>query len=77
MACTSWYPSLQFRTDEKSSALAGYTRPRQMEADGVYKGRLIVLKWSQVLGFDCGGAFVPVYRLQSIRVILAIAAELD
>ena len=31
MACTSWYPSLQFRSDEKSSVPAGYTRSRQKE----------------------------------------------
>ena len=31
MACTSWYPLLQFRMYETSSAPAGYTRSRQTE----------------------------------------------
>ena len=47
------------------------------KADGVYKGRLVVLGWSQVPGVDCGGTFAPVCRLQSIRMVLPIAAELD
>ena len=50
----------------------------RIEADGVYKGRRVVLGWSQVPGIDCGSTFAPVCRLQSIRmVVLAIAAELD
>ena len=32
---------------------------------------------SQVPGIDCGGTFARVSRLQSIRLVLAIAAELD
>ena len=47
------------------------------KADEVYKGRLVVLGWSQVPGVDCGGTFAPVCRLQSIRMVLPIAAELD
>ena len=47
------------------------------KADGVYKGRLVVLGWSQVPGVDCGGTFAPVCRLQSIRMELRVAAELD
>ena len=49
----------------------------KIKADGVYKGRLVVLGWSQVPGIDFGGTLSPVYRLQSIRMVLAIAAELD
>ena len=49
----------------------------RIKIDGVYKGRLVVLGWSQVPGVDCGGTFVLVCRLQSIRMVLAIAAELD
>ena len=49
----------------------------KIKADGVYKGRLVVLGWSQVPGIDCGGTFAPVCRLQSIRMVLAIAAELN
>ena len=36
-----------------------------------------MLGWAQVPGIDCGGNFVHVCRLQSIRMMLAIAAELD
>ena len=49
----------------------------KIKADEVYKGRLVVLEWSQVRGIDCGGTFAPVCSLQSIRIVLAIAAELD
>ena len=49
----------------------------KIKIDGVYKGRLVVLKWLQVPGIDCGGTFAPVCRHQSIRMVLAIAAELD
>ena len=49
----------------------------RIKTDGVYKSRLVVLGWSQVPGVDCGGTFVLVCRLQSIRMVLAIAAELD
>ena len=34
MTCTRWYPSLQFRTDEKSSTPVEYTRSRQTENTG-------------------------------------------
>ena len=49
----------------------------KINTDGAYKGRLVVLGWSQVRGIYCGGTFVPVCRLKSIRMVLAIAAELD
>ena len=49
----------------------------KIKVDGVYKGRLVVLGWSQVLGIDCGGSFSPVCRLHSIRMVLAIAVNLD
>ena len=42
-----------------------------------FKSRLAVLGWAQVPGIDCGGTFAPVCRLQSIRMMLVIAAELD
>ena len=35
----------------------------KIKADGVYKGRLVVLGWSQVPGIDCGGTLTPVCRL--------------
>ena len=49
----------------------------KIKASGVYKGRLVVLGWSQVRGIYYGDTFTPVYRLQSIRMVLVIAAELD
>ena len=47
------------------------------KAEKCYKGRVVVLGWGQVQGVDCGGTFAPVCRLQSIRMVLAIAAEFD
>ena len=47
----------------------------KVKADISYKGRVVVLGWGQVPGVDCGGTFAPVCRLQSIRMVLAIAAE--
>ena len=49
----------------------------KVKADKSYKGRVVVLEWGQVPGVDCGGTFAPVCRLQSIRMVLAIAAEFD
>ena len=48
-----------------------------LKADKFYKGRVVVLGWGQLPGVDCGGTFAPVCRLQSIRIVLAIAAEFD
>ena len=47
------------------------------KADSTYKGRLVVQGFLQMPGVDCGGTFAPVCRLQSIRMMLAIAVELD
>ena len=49
----------------------------KIKSYGVYKGRLVVLGWSQTPGVDCGGTFSPVCRLQSIRMVPAIATEMD
>ena len=49
----------------------------KVKADKPYKGRLVVLGWGQVPGVDCGGTFAPICSLQSIRMMLAIAAEFD
>ena len=48
-----------------------------IKADDLFKSRLVVLGWAQIPGIDCGGTFVPVCRPQSIRMMLAIVAELD
>ena len=49
----------------------------KIKADGTFKSCLVVQEWSQVLGIGYGGTFALVCRLQSIRMMLAIAAELD
>ena len=48
-----------------------------VEANQTYKARLVAQGWSQVPGQDCGSTFAPVCRLQSVRMVLAIAAEMD
>ena len=49
----------------------------KVKAAKSYKGRSVVLGWGQVPRVDCGGTFAPVCRLQSIRMVLAIAVEFD
>ena len=55
----------------------GTRRVNKIKAHGSCKSHLVVQGWSQVPGINCGGTFAPVCRLQSIRMMLAIAAELD
>ena len=45
-----------------------------VKANRTYK---VAHGWSQVPGQDCGSTFAPVCRLQSVRTVLAIAAEMD
>ena len=47
----------------------------KVKADNSHKGRGVVLGWGQVPGIDCGSTFALVCRLQSIRMVLVIAAE--
>ena len=49
----------------------------KVKTDDSYKARLVAQGWNQVHGRDCGGTYAPVCRLQSIRMVLAIAAELN
>ena len=49
----------------------------KVKTDSTYKARLVAQGWNQVHGRDCGGTYAPVCRLQSIRMVLAIAAELN
>ena len=49
----------------------------KVKTDNTYKARLVAQGWNQVHGRDCGGTYAPVCRLQSIRMVLAIAAELN
>ena len=45
------------------------------KADNKFKARIVAQGWNQVHGRDCYGTYAPVCRLQSIRMVLAIAAE--
>ena len=49
----------------------------KVKADNTHKARLVVGGWGQVPGKDCGNTYAPVYRLQSVRMVLAITAEMD
>ena len=49
----------------------------KVKADNTHKARLVAKVWNQEPGRDCGGAFTPVCRLKSIRMVLAIAAEVN
>ena len=49
----------------------------KVKVDNTHKARLVAKGWSQVPGRDCGGTFAPVCRLQSIRMVLVIAAEMN
>ena len=49
----------------------------KMKADNTHKARLVAKGWNQVPGRDCGGTFAPVFKLQSIRMVRAIAAEMN
>ena len=67
-------PASSVRAGQK---VVGSPWVNKTKADNLFKSRLVVLGWAQVPGIDCGGTFAPVCRLQSIRMLLAIAAELD
>ena len=47
----------------------------KVKADDSHKARVVVLGWGMVAGVHCGSTFAPVSRLQSIRMVLALAAE--
>ena len=49
----------------------------KVKANQTYKARLVAQGWNQVPGQNCGSTFTPVCRLQSVRMVLAIAAEMD
>ncbi|CAB1104474.1 unnamed protein product [Ectocarpus sp. CCAP 1310/34] len=63
-----------------SSVLAGYsiigTRwVYRVKTDGRFKARVVVQGWAQQHGVDCLTTFVPVCRIGSQRLLLAIAAR--
>ena len=49
----------------------------KVKENQTYKARLVARGWNQVPGQDCGSTFAPVCRLPSVRMVLAIAAEMD
>ena len=49
----------------------------KVKADNIHKARLVVGGWGQVPGKGYGITYAPVCRLQSVRMVLAIAAEMD
>ena len=49
----------------------------KVKADSTYSGRSVVQGFSQIPGVDYGGTFAPVCRLQIVRIMPAIAAELN
>ena len=59
------------------SKLIGTKLVFKRKADATFKARLVVQGWGLVPGVDCSGTFALVCRLQSIRMVLAIAAEMN
>ena len=49
----------------------------KVKTNNAHKARLVAKGWNQVPGRDYSGTFAPVCRLQSIRMVLAIAAEMN
>ena len=49
----------------------------KIKADNSHKAHLVVSGWGQIPGKDCGNTYAPVCRLQSVRMVLAIAVEMD
>ena len=47
----------------------------KLKADSKFKAKIFAQGWNQGHGKDCYGTYAPVCRLQSIRMVLAIAAE--
>ena len=47
------------------------------KANSSYEAGVVVQGWGQVPGVDCCSTFTPVCRIQSIRMILALAAKYD
>ena len=47
----------------------------KLKADDMHKARVVVLGGGVVVGVHCGSTFAPMCRLQSIRMVRALAAE--
>lgn len=49
----------------------------KLKADGTNEGEFVALGWNQVSGVDYDGIFASACKLQSIRIAVAVTAELD
>ena len=49
----------------------------EVKTNQTYDARVVAQGWNQVPGQDCGSAFAPVCRVRSVRMVLAIAAEMN
>ena len=71
------YELVPASSDPAGQKVVDFRWVNKIKADNLFKSRLLVLGWAQVPGIDCGGTFAHVCRLQSIRMVLVIAVELD
>jgi hypothetical protein len=58
----------------RSSVRNGSSRPNATANITRYKARLCAKGYSQIAGMDCEETFAPVVRIESVRVLFAIAA---
>ena len=63
------------RSEAPSGQMIGSKWVCKAKEDNTHKARLVAKGWNQGPGRDCDGTFAPVCRLQSIRMVLTIAAE--
>ena len=47
----------------------------RVKTDERFKARLVVQDWAQQHGPDCFTTFAPIFRIESLRLLLAIAAS--
>lgn len=57
--------------------VVGPRRVYKLRAVGCTNRWVVERGWEQVPGVDCGITFAPVCRLQSTRMVLGLAAEMD
>ncbi|CAB1108749.1 unnamed protein product [Ectocarpus sp. CCAP 1310/34] len=71
--------SQDLRTSKNETASPSGPEHDKSSSEGEQSAPLpsVTGRWNQVPGRDWGGTFAPVCRLQSIRMLLAIAAEKD
>ena len=61
-----------------SQKVVGTRWVNEIKVNSIFKSRLVVQGWYQVLGIDYGCPFAPVCGFQSIHIMmLAVTAELD